>query len=153
MVAAILSDAERVEAAIDKFEPAMAKRIREVRLALRRRFLTAYELVWDNYNFFVLAYSATERPSDSIVTIAADRNGVGLAFYRGADLPDPEGLLQGNGKQNRFIRLTEGANTLAVPAVMALIDIAEEQAPAAMRKSGKIVTILRSVSAKQRPRR
>jgi len=150
---AIPSDAERVEAAIDKFEPRMAERIREVRLALRRRFLTAYELVWDNYNFFVLAYSATERPSDAIVTIAADRNGVALSFYRGADLPDPGGLLEGNGKQNRFIRLTDGANTLAVPAVMALIDIAEKQAPAAMRKSGKIVTILRSVSAKQRPRR
>lgn len=150
---ALPTDAERVEEAIDKFDPAMAKRIREVRLALRRRFLTAYELVWDNYNFFVIGYSATERPSDAIVTLAADRNGVGLAFYRGADLPDPDDILLGNGKQNRFIRLTDGAATLAKPAVVALIDAAEAQAPAAMRKSGKIVTIVRSVSAKQRPRR
>jgi hypothetical protein len=148
-----LSDAERVEAAIDKFDSAMAKRIREVRLALRRRFLTAYELVWDNYNFFVIGYSATERPSDTIVTLAADRNGVSLAFYRGADLPDPDDILLGTGTQNRFIRLTDGAATLAKPAVVALIDAAEAQAPAAMRKSGKIVTIVRSVSAKQRPRR
>ncbi len=44
-------------------------------VALRRRFPTAHELVYDNYNFFVIGYSPTERPSDSIVSIAAGANG------------------------------------------------------------------------------
>jgi hypothetical protein len=38
-----------------------------VRSAVRKRFPTANELVWDNYNFFVIGYSPTERPTDSIV--------------------------------------------------------------------------------------
>jgi len=66
---------------------------------------TANELVYDNYNFFVIGYCSTERPSDCIASIAAAANGVGLSFYRGASLPDPHGLLLGSGSQNRFVRL------------------------------------------------
>src|SRR5262249_57799406 len=64
---------------IAKFEPATAKLIRSVRRELRKRLPTATELVYDNYNFFVIGYSASERPSDCIVSIAAAANGVGLA--------------------------------------------------------------------------
>ncbi|MGC1379549.1 MAG: hypothetical protein WA814_00855 [Candidatus Baltobacteraceae bacterium] len=147
------SDADIVNDAIARFEPALARKIRGVRAALRKRFPTAYELVYDNYNFFVIGYCASEKPSTCVVSLAADRNGVGLAFYRGASLPDPLGLLQGGGQQNRFIRLTEGAQTLARPEVVALVDVAERLAPVAMRASGRVVTVLRSVSVKQRPRR
>ena len=56
---------------IDKFDPKDQKLIRSVRAAVRKRFPTANELVWDNYNFFVIGYSPTERPTDSIVSIAA----------------------------------------------------------------------------------
>ena len=146
------SDTDRITEAIDKFDPTVARAIRAVRLALRRRFLTAYELVWDNYNFFVIAYSTSERPSDIILSLAADMNGVNLEFARGASLPDPHGLLLGNGKYNRFVRLPDADASLAKPEVVALVDAAAAQA-SAMRRSGSIVTILRSVSAKQRPRR
>src|ERR1700729_581069 len=108
--------ANQVEGFIDKFEPAMAKRIREVRAALRKRFPTAIEMVYDNYNFFVIGYSPTVRPTDYIVSLAANAKGVGLSFNHGADLPDPHGILQGAGKQNRFIRLPHAA-VLAQPEV------------------------------------
>jgi hypothetical protein len=65
--------------------------------------------VYDNYNFLVIAYSSTERPSDCLVSIAAGANGVALSFYQGATLPDPQRLLLGSGRQNRFVRLTEAA--------------------------------------------
>jgi hypothetical protein len=97
--------AKQVEGFIDKFDPAMGKRIREVRAALRKRFPTAIELVYDNYNFFVIGYCATEKSSDCIVSLAANSKGVGLSFYYGADVPDPHGILQGSGSQNRFVRL------------------------------------------------
>ncbi len=45
-----------------------AATIRAVRRALRKRFPTATEIVYDNYNFFVIGYSPTERPSDSIIS-------------------------------------------------------------------------------------
>jgi hypothetical protein len=143
----------RLTDALAKFAPAVRATILDVRAALRRRFPTAFELVYDNYNFFVIGYSATERPSDCVVSIAADANGVNLSFYRGAGVPDPAGLLQGSGKQNRFLRLPEGAASLAGPSVAALLDAAEATAPKPMRTAGEIETIVRSVSAKQRPRR
>ena len=62
---------------IGKFAPEHQRLIRNVRTALRRRLPTANELVYDNYNFFVIGYSPTERPSDTIVSLAAGANRVG----------------------------------------------------------------------------
>lgn len=137
---------------IAKFEPKMQALIRAVRRALRRRFPTANELVWDNYNFFVIGYSPTERPSDSVVSLAAAANGVGLSFYRGASLPDPLRILLGSGAQNRFLRLPS-ASVLVRPEVEALIAaaIAQARVPFAERGRGRLV--IRSVSSKRRARR
>src|SRR5204862_2319360 len=95
---------------IGKFDPKHRTTIRAARKALRQRFPTANELVYDNYNFFVIGYSPSERPSDSIVSLAAGASGVGLSFpYCGARLPDPHKLLLGSGSKNRFIRLESAA--------------------------------------------
>src|SRR5271156_1510944 len=90
---------------IGKFDAKNAALIRSVRKALQKRLPTANELVYDNYNFFVIGYCSTERPSDCIVSIAAAANGVGLSFYHGATLPDPHKILLGSGSQNRFVRV------------------------------------------------
>jgi hypothetical protein len=143
---------QQLETFIDKFEPKHRTLIRAVRRALRKRFPTAHELVYDNYNFFVIGYSATERPSDSIVSLAAGANGVGLSFYHGATIPDPHKILLGAGVQNRFVRLPSAA-TLAQPEVRALVDAAVAQAKPPLATKGRGTLIIRSVSAKQRPRR
>jgi len=88
------STAKQMAGFIAKFDPANAKLIRAARSAMRKRYPTATELVYDNYNFFVIGYSPTARPSDSIFSIAAASNGVGIAFLQGATLKDPDGLLQ-----------------------------------------------------------
>ena len=146
------SPQSRLRGFIAKFEAKDRRLIRGVRAAVRRAFPTANELVYDNYNFFVIGYSPTERPSDSIVSIAARANGVGLCFIRGKGLPDPKGILQGSGNQTRFLRLDSPA-VLSRPEVRALIHaaIARSQAPLPARGRGHL--IIRSVSAKQRPRR
>jgi hypothetical protein len=137
---------------IDKFDPRNAALIRSVRKVLRRRLPTANELVYDNYNFFVIGYCSTERPSDCILSIAAAANGVGLSFYYGATLPDPHKLLFGSGSQNRFIRI-ESATTLAGPEVQEIIAAAVAQAKVPLPRSGKGKLVIRSVSKKQKPRR
>jgi hypothetical protein len=146
------SAAQQLEGFIDKFDSKNAALIRSVRKALRKRLPAANELVYDNYNFFVIGYSSTERPSDCIVSLAAAANGVGLSFYYGATLPDPHKLLLGSGSQNRFIRL-ESAATLSRPEVEALIAAAIAQGETPLPKSGKGKLIIRSISAKQKPRR
>ena len=137
---------------VDKFDPKLQTLIRAVRKALRRRLPTANELVYDNYNFFVIGYSPTERPSDSIISVAAGASGVGLCFIRGASLPDPAGLLLGGGRQTRFIRLPS-VDVLSQPAVEALLDAAIRRSRTPLPPAGRGKLIIRSVSAKQRPRR
>ena len=120
--------------------------------AIRSRLATANELVWDNYNFLVIGYSPSERPSDAVLSIAARANGLGLCFINGKGLPDPERLLEGSGHQTRFLRIESPAR-LSEPAVAALIDAAVARAKTPYPVRGKGRLIIRSVSAKQRPRR
>ncbi len=152
-VSATAPDPEKqLQGFIDKFAPEHQAVIRAMRKALQKRIPTANEMVWDNYNFFVIGYSPTQRPSDSVFSIAAAANGVGLSFYRGATLPDPQKILLGSGVQNRFLRF-ESAKTLALPAVAALIDAAIAQLKVPFPAKGKGTLIIRSISAKQKPRR
>jgi hypothetical protein len=146
-------DPERVlQGFIDKFDPDHQALIRAVRKALRKRLPAAWELAYDNYNFFVIGYSPTERPSDAIVSLTAGASGVGLCFIRGAALPDPAKILLGSGNQTRFIRL-ESASVLGRPDVEALLAAAVAQAKVPLRPRGRGVLVIRSVSRKQRPRR
>ena len=138
---------------IGKFDPKIAKHVRECRAALRKRLPTAIEIIYDNYNFLVFGFCSTERPSDCIVSLTANANGVGLSFYYGATLADPHKLLQGSGSQNRFIRLEAGAATLADPRVAELIGAAIAQAKHPLPPTGKGYTIIKSISKKQRPRK
>jgi hypothetical protein len=147
------ADAEKqLKSFIEKFEPKHQTLIRAVRKALRKRFPTANEFVYDNYNFFVIAYGPTERPSECIVSMFAAANSLGLCFIRGATLADPDKILRGSGNQTRSIRL-ESASVLARPEVEALIAAAVAQSKVPMPASGRGKLIIRSVSAKQRPRR
>jgi len=147
------ADAEKQLAGfIAKFEPEHQSLIRAVRRTLRKRFPDAFELVYDNYNFFVIGYGPTERPSDCIVSMAASSNGVGLCFIHGAKLADPKKVLLGSGKQTRFLRLP-AVDVLARPEVEALISAAVARGKQPAKDSPRGHLVIRSVSAKQRPRR
>ena len=143
---------EQLQNFIHKFEPKHQAVIRAARRALRKRFPTANELAYDNYNFFVIGFAPTERPSDCFVSIAAAANGVGLCFIRGATLPDPGKLFVGSGKQTRFVRLPT-TDVLHDPALQTLLTVAANQAKTPLPDSGRGRLIIRSVSVKQRPRR
>lgn len=146
------SPAQQLAGFIAKFDPALAKLVRAARTELRRRFFpTAIELVYDNYNALAVGFGPSERMSEIVVSLAVYARGVNLYFLYGAHLPDPQHILEGSGTQGRFVRLTD-LSVLDQPAVQALLReaIAEaEPFPA----SGKGYIIIKSVSAKQRPRR
>jgi hypothetical protein len=137
---------------IGKFAPANQKLIRAVRRAMRKRLPTANEIVYDNYNFFVIGYGPTDSTSDCIFSIAAAANGVNLFFLQGARLRDPGKILLGSGRVVRRIKVPS-ADVLARREVAELMDaaVAQSRAPFAAKGRGKL--IIRSVSAKQRPRR
>src|SRR6476469_8291791 len=99
--------AKQIAEFIAKFDPAIAKLVRSARAVLRKRFPTAIELVYDNYNALAIGYSTTERTSDVLFSLAVYARGVNLYFMYGRSLPDPERLLQGSGTQGAFVRLDE----------------------------------------------
>lgn len=147
-----LTPARQLAAFIAKYDPAVARLARQCRSALRNRLPAAIEQVYDNYQFLAIGYCTTERTSDCLVSLAVSPKGVALSFYYGASLPDPDGILLGSGKQNRFVRL-DSAATLKLPAVESLIRAAISQAKTPLSATAKGYLMIKSVSAKQRPRR
>lgn len=137
---------------IDKFTPEMAARIRDARRRMRKRLPNALELVYDNYNFFVIGYGPNERTGEAIFSLAAHANGLTLFFLQGAGLPDPDGLLQGTGNAVRSLKLPDGG-TLDEPAVRRLMATALDRARTPLDPRGRHQLVIKSISAKQRPRR
>ena len=146
------SPSKQVAGFIARFDPAVAKLARGARTKLRKLLPTAFELVYDNYNALAIGFGPTERTSEAIVSVAVYARGVNLYFIRGASLPDPDGLLEGDGNQGRFMRLTS-ASQLDDPKVIALVERAVAYGRVPMARTGRGVTIVKSISAKQRPRR
>jgi hypothetical protein len=141
---------QQLKGFVAKFAPPRQRLIRALRRSLRARLPAANELVYDNYNFLVIAYCPTEKTGDSYFSIGADKNGANLFFgYTGAKLDDPKKMLTGTGASNRFIRL-DAAKDLERPAVRALIAQSIAISKPMGDAPGRLV--IRSVSAKQRPR-
>jgi len=139
----------------DRFDAKHQKFVRSIRAALRKRFPTANELAYDYTRFFVLGYSPTDKGIDSIVSIAARADRVELYFNHGPKLPDPKKLLQGSGKQTRFVRL-ETARHLSHPDLNAFIDAAIEHSSVPLPSKGKgslIIKTNKMLAAKKRPSR
>jgi hypothetical protein len=119
---------------------------------MHARFPNAKQLVYDNYNFLVIGFGPTVRASDAIFSLAAQRTGINLCFLQhGADLPDPAGVLRGSGKIVRNLPL-QMAKDLDSPDTEALISAALQRAKVPMDASDELEVIIKSVSAKQRPR-
>ena len=137
---------------IGKFDAEKQRLIRSVRSALRKRFPTANELVYDYGFSLVIAYSPTEQGIDGIVSISARDDGVSLYFMNGPRLPDPKKLLMGSARQVRYIPV-ETASRLKHPDVEALIaaTIKLASVPLPSKGSGKLV--IKTSGAKKKPRR
>jgi len=136
---------------LGRFDAKNQKLIRSLRTALRKRFPSANELVYDYSNSVVIGYSSTEAGIDSVVAIAGRADGVSLYLNQGHQLPDPKGILLGSGKQTRFIPV-ETATRLAHPDVKALIAGAVELAKVPMPSKGKGTLMIRSSAAKKKAR-
>jgi hypothetical protein len=137
---------------IAKFTPEIAELAEAVLNKMRSRYPTALELVYDNYNALAVGFSPTERASDGIFSIALYPKWVSLFFLQGAGLPDPARILKGSGNVVRYIVLHNPA-MLDDPAVTALMSEAVLRARVPFDPKGAHRLIVKSVSAKQRPRR
>jgi hypothetical protein len=142
----------RISEFIGKYTPEISAAIVACRAKVRPTFPRGYELIYDNYNALVFGYAASERTSDAFLSIAAYPRWVTLFFLNGTLLEDPDKLLQGTGSQVRSVRL-ETPEHLDAPSVRGLIAQASKPWAKALAAAPPLTTVIKLVSAKQRPRR
>ena len=136
-----------------KYSPAVAADARAALTRLRKLIPGAVELVYDNYNALVIGFGPTERASEAVVSLAVFPRWVTLCFIQnGPDIPDPGGLLKGAGNVVRHVRL-QSAKDLDKPAIRALLKHAFTLADGQIDPGGRRRMVIKSISAKQRPRR
>ena len=139
----------QLEAFLSRYTPEI-RALGEAAIAkLRARLPGAVQIVYDNYNALVVGFGSSERASDAAFSIALYPKTVRLFFLQGADLPDPQKVLEGEGKVVRSI-VVRSADDLDRPAVRALMKAALKAQPIDPDGEGRLV--VRSISAKQRPR-
>jgi len=143
---------EQLASFISRYAPDVAACARRALARMRRRLPGAVELVYDNYNALVIGFGPSDRASEAIFSIALYPRWVNLFFLQGATLPDPKGRLRGNGKIVRNIVLRD-ATELDEPEVRTLMDLAARCAKNPIDGSRRRRLVIRSISAKQRPRR
>jgi hypothetical protein len=146
------SPEEQLDGFISKFTPEMRDLATECLKKMRTRLPGAVELVYDNYNALVIGFGPTERTSHAVFSIALYPRWINLFFLNGVGLPDPKGLLQGGGKIVRSITIKDAA-LLDNPAVRTLMNEALKRSEIAIASESPRRLIIKSISAKQRPRR
>jgi hypothetical protein len=147
-----VTPAQQLAGFIGRFEPPIGRLVHAARAALGKRFPTANQLVYDNYNALAIGFSSTDRVSDVLLSLAVYPRGVNLYFMYGARLPDPHHVLKGSGTQGRFIPL-ETVAMLKRPAVAALMGAAVRQGKTPLGNNVRGRLLIKSVSKNQRPRR
>lgn len=148
-----MTPAKQLDAFVAKYSPEVARVAKAALPKMRTWFPGTHELVYDNYNALAIGWSPTGRTSDVICSIALYPRWVSLFFFVGTRLPDPTKRLRGSGAKVRHVVLENGAATLDEPDVKKLLAAAIEMAPAKPTGTSRPTTIVKSISAKQRPRR
>ena len=147
------SSEAQLDTFIDKYTTEIARLARACQAKMRTRLPGATQLVYDNYNFLAIGFGPSEKASHAIFSIALAPRWVDLFFLQDAGkLPDPHKLLKGSGSMARHI-VIQSASELDQPAVQELIAEALKRAIAPIDPAAPGPLIIRSISAKQRPRR
>jgi hypothetical protein len=144
---------QQLDVFLQKYSPEIAKLGRGAISHLRKRLPGAICLVYDNFNALAVGFGPGARASDVIVSIAFYPRWATLFLMHGANLPDPDGLMEGKGPRIRSLRLTDGLASLKSDAVDQLITAGVLQAGWKLTPASKGELVIKSISAKQRPRR
>jgi len=112
---------EEIEAG---FEPHVRDLAAQARALISEVYPEVVEVPWPRQK--VVGYGVgPKKMSEHFCYIAFHRDHVNLGFNQGAELPDPEGLLEGPGKTLRHTKITAAEN-LRNPALRRLLVAAKD---------------------------
>jgi hypothetical protein len=137
---------------IDKFTPEVAALTRALLAKMKGRIPGAQILVYDNYNALAIGFGPSEKAGQAVMSLAVMPRWVTLCFLYGATLPDPHKLLNGSGSRVRHVRL-HTADAFDDPRIQDLIAAALDRCEPPFDPAQEQQLIIKSISAKQRPRR
>ena len=146
-----VSPQDQLDGFIAKYSPEVQAQARAILAKMRELLPHATEMVYDNYNALVCGFCPGDRPSEAIFSIALYPRHVSLFFIQGATLPDPYGILKGDGNQVRQVRLN-GPEDLDLPAIRETMEIAMQHAAVPFDPAQPYRLVIKSVSKNQRPR-
>jgi hypothetical protein len=108
--------------AVDIFLRAYSPEVRAIALKTREVIRTVLPSVTEKVfpGWKVIQYGAGANREDVFAVISPQRERVNLGLANGADLPDPDGLLEGAGTGIRHIKITS-AQAAEAPAVRTLV--------------------------------
>ena len=143
---------QQLAAFLEKYDAKIASFAKGALTRLRKRLPGAAELVYDNYNALGIGFAPQDKVSKVILSIVLYPRWVSLFFLYGAALPDPKKVLKGSGSRVRHIVLKSPAD-LESREIETLIAAALDLAAWRIDPTQKRQLVIKSVSAKQRPRR
>jgi hypothetical protein len=146
------SAAQQLASFLAKYSPKIAAQGRRALAKMRKRLPGATEMVYDNYNGLVIGFGPTDKPSLAIFSILLMPDHVTLCFLQGASIPDPNHRLKGGGNLVRHVRLVP-PSVLDDPEILDLMNAALYRAKVPIDPKARRQLIIKSISAKQRPRR
>ena len=111
-----------VDPKVDAFLSQYDEQVYDNALRLREVILTNLPEIIEQIDLpaRMIAYCYGQTYIEMICTIIPSKKGLKLGFYKGADLFDPERLLEGTGKNSRYINIQskEQVNSSAVNALI-----------------------------------
>jgi hypothetical protein len=109
----------KIEEFIKDYPVEIAERVLKLRSLILGSIPGIIEMPDDSAK--IIAYGFGPKYSDNICSILLSKKGVKLGFYKGSELPDPAGLLQGSGKVHKYVVIRTDDDMIS-PALRALLN-------------------------------
>ena len=139
------------------YDPQVQELALKLRALVLEEMAPCYENIYDAYSAVAVGYGTSDKLRDGIFHIAVYSKHVNLGFNKGATLPDPKRILQGNGNQIRHITI-KSVEDIKRPGLRAYIRRARKKALADARKLGEplpkqpdgVISTVKAIYARKR---